>query len=138
MRQVVGTLLDPDRDRAPQPSLSQLDRLLAQTGSAEVHLHVTGAPIVLPAGVELSAYRIIEHLIRAYGDESRPRLDLEVDFTAESLTLSIRGPLPPDSNTQDALASARARIDVLQGSLTTAQVRGGWEARVNIPLDSGD
>ncbi len=138
MRRVVGTLLDPDRDWEPQPSLSQLDRLLTETGSADVHLHVTGAPTVLPAGVELSAYRIVEHLVRAYGDSLRASIDVHVDFAAEALTLSVRGPRPPDTEAQAALASARARVAVLRGSLTTARLPDGWEATVSIPLDSGE
>jgi signal transduction histidine kinase len=62
MRQVVGTLLEPDAVQ-PQPSLSQLDRLLKRAGSADIHLHVSGQPRPLPAGIELSAYRTLEHLL---------------------------------------------------------------------------
>lgn len=137
MRRVVGTLLDPDPQWEPQPSLSQLDRLLSQTDPADVHLHVTGVPTLLPAGVELSAYRIIERLVRVFGDESRPRVDVDVDFAAEALTLSVRGPCPPDTEVHAALAAARARVAVLRGSLTTAHLQDRWEATVRIPLDPG-
>ncbi len=138
MRRVVGTLLDRDPNPTePQPSLSQLDRLIGRSGSSDIRLHVTGSPTVLPSGVELSAYRTLEHLVDAYGDVAGRRIDIEVDFASEALSLTVRGPAPAPVDIQSALASARARVDVLQGSLLSHLPGDQWETNVRLPLQNG-
>lgn len=132
MRQVVGTLLDPDPVE-PQPSLSQLDRLLKRAGSADVHLHVSSQPRPLPAGVELTVYRTLEHLLDAYADVPGLRVDVDVDFAAEALSLTVRGPVPDAVDLQAALAAAQARIAVHHGSLTSDCLAGQWEATARLP-----
>jgi signal transduction histidine kinase len=132
MRQVVGTLLEPDAIE-PQPSLSQLDGLLQRSGTADIHLHVSGQPRPLPAGVELSAYRTLEHLLDAFADEPTSRIDVDVDFTAETLELTIRGPAPGTVDVQAALAAAEARISLHHGSLTSDCLAGRWEATARLP-----
>ena len=104
MRRVVGTLLDPEPPAvSPQPSLSQLDALLARAGTADVHLHVSGTPKELPSGLELSAYRTLEHLLDAYREDPGQRIDIDVDFAAEALTARTRGPVPAAVDRQAAL-----------------------------------
>jgi signal transduction histidine kinase len=138
MRRVVGTLLEGDpRPMAPQPSLSQLDPLVARAGSGDVHLHVTGVPKVLPGVVELSAYRTLEYLLDAYGDLPGQRIDIEVDYAAEALSLTVRGPVPASVAIESALASIRARVDVHQGALSTSFPEAQWETNVRLPLESG-
>lgn len=138
MRRVVGTLLEGDPPpMAPQPSLSQLDPLVARAGSADVHLHVTGVPKALPNVVELSAYRTLEYLLDAYGDLPGQRIDIEVDYAAEALSLTVRGPVPASVDIESALASIRARVDVHQGALSTSFPEDQWETNVRLPLESG-
>jgi hypothetical protein len=135
MRRVVGTLLERDQPVEPQPSLSQLDRLVERAGLADVHLHISGSTKVLPSVVELSAYRTLEHLLDAYGDVPGQRIDIEVDFASEALSLTVRGPAPATADIQTALASARARVDVHQGSLLSSFPGGQWETNVRLPLE---
>ena len=138
MRRVVGTLLDPEPPAvSPQPSLSQLDALLAKTGNADVHLHVTGAPKTLPSGLELSAYRTLEHLLRAYREDPGQRIDIEVDFATEALSMRTTGPVPPAVDRNAALASARARVELHRGSISSACLGDRWETSVNLPLRDG-
>jgi hypothetical protein len=138
MRRVVGTLLQPDAPpSAPQPSLSQLDALLARAGSSDVRLHVTGAPTTLPSGLELSAYRTLEHLLDAFGPTPAQRIDIDVDFATEALSLRVSGPAPPEVDRQAALASVRARIDLHHGWLSTSCPGEEWETRVTLPLPDG-
>ena len=133
LRHVVGTLLEPDPIE-PQPSLAQLDRLLERAGPADIHLHVTGQPRVLPAGVELSVYRTLEHLLDAYADVAGSRIDVEVDFATEALGLTVRGPAPETVGLQAALAAAQARIDLHHGSLSSDCLAGRWEATAWMPV----
>ena len=70
MRAMVGVLRDDASDApiAAQPALTQLDALLVRAKGAGARLTVEGNPRVLPAGVELSAYRVVEHLLDALED----------------------------------------------------------------------
>jgi signal transduction histidine kinase len=133
MRDVVGNLLETGPIE-PQPSLSQLDRLLARSGSADIHLHVGGKPRSLPAGVELSAYRTLEHLLDAYADVPGSRIDVEVDFATEALAMTVRGPTPNSVELQTALAAAEARVSAHHGSLTSDCLAGQWEATARLPF----
>lgn len=66
MRGLVGVIRHAEANGAaiaPQPTLTSLDALLVRAKGADAHLTVAGSPRVLPAGVELSAYRIVEHLL---------------------------------------------------------------------------
>lgn len=138
MRRVVGTLLDPEPSAvSPQPSLGQLDVLLAKAGTADVHLHVTGTPKTLPSGLELSAYRTLEHLLDAYREDPGQRIDIEVDFATEALSMRTKGPVPPAADRNAALASARARVELHRGSISSACLSGRWETSVNLPLQDG-
>jgi hypothetical protein len=138
MRRVVGTLLDPEPPAvSPQPSLSQLDALLAGAGNADIHLHVTGVPKALPSGLELSAYRTLEHLVDAYREDPGQRIDIDVDFAAEALSMRTRGPIPQPVDRDAALASARARVELHRGSISSACRGDRWETSVNLPLPDG-
>jgi signal transduction histidine kinase len=64
LRRLLGVLRqedEPQGDLAPVPGLADLDGLLAEVGKAglAVRLQVEGTPAPLPAGVDLSAYRIV-------------------------------------------------------------------------------
>jgi hypothetical protein len=132
MRRVVGTLLE-NLPPEPQPSLSQLDGLLERAGAADVRLHVSGRPRVLPAGIEASAYRTVESLLEAFGTNAGQRIDVNVDFAAESLIITVDG-APEPAVVQSALASVRARVDALKGSMTSTGPDSRCVATVTLPL----
>ena len=52
-----------------------------------------GSPRLLPAGLELSAYRIVEHLLAALQDEPAARIDVLVRFCPDALELDVAGPV---------------------------------------------
>jgi hypothetical protein len=133
MRRVVGTLLE-NLPPEPQPSLSQLDGLLEQAGPADVRLHVRGQPRVLPPGIEGSAYRALESLLAAFGTNAGQRIDVNVDFAAEALILTVHGAAQEPAAIESALASVRARVDLHQGSMTSGSPDGRWMASVTLPL----
>src|SRR5207245_11534442 len=64
MRRMVGVLRRPEEAPAlaPQPSLEQLDKLVEQARDAglPVELRVEGDAGQLPAGVDLTAYRLVQ------------------------------------------------------------------------------
>ena len=85
---------------------------------------------MLPAGVELSAYRIVEHLLGALDDA--PDVDVRVRFGDDALELAVSG--PARRRAKAAIERARERVQLQRGTLE-ATVRGGRaEAVVSLPL----
>jgi signal transduction histidine kinase len=68
LRRLLGVLRqadEPQGELAPVPGLGDLDGLLAEVAKAglAVRLRVEGRPAPLPAGVDLSAYRIVQEAL---------------------------------------------------------------------------
>jgi signal transduction histidine kinase len=133
MREVVGTLRQ-ERLTAPQPVLAQLGSLLESATSADARLRVEGSPRLLPAGLELSAYRIVEHLLAALQDEPGARIDVLVRFCPDTLELDVAGPVGHHADPVTAFAVARERVALLGGSLRIDTRPGRWAALVRLPL----
>jgi signal transduction histidine kinase len=132
MRAVVGALRNESSDvpTVPQPALTQIDALLVRAKGAGARLTVEGSPRVLPAGVELSAYRVVEHLLAALDDG--PDVDLCVRFKDDALELSISGPARRGSKT--AIEQARERVQLQRGTLETTTRAGRSETLVSLPV----
>jgi signal transduction histidine kinase len=133
MREVVGTLRQ-ERLTAPQPVLAQLGSLLESATTSDARLRVEGSPRVLPAGLELSAYRIVEHLLAALQDEPGARIDVLVRFCPDTLELDVAGPVGHHADPVTAFAVARERVALLGGSLRIDTHQGRWAALVRLPL----
>jgi hypothetical protein len=132
MRALVGVLRDDSTSAptAPQPTLTHLQALLVRAKGGDAHLTVEGNPRVLPPAVELSAYRIAEHLLAALDDA--PDVEVRVRFTDDALELAVSGPARRRAKASIERARERARLQ--QGTLD-ATVRGGRaEAAVSLPL----
>ena len=74
--------------------------------AGDARLTVEGNPRVLPAGVELSAYRIVEHLLDAL--EDAPGVEVRVRFGDDALELAVSG--PARRRGQAAIERARERV----------------------------
>lgn len=127
MRGLIGVLRGEDLALAPAPSVASLDGLLAQRGLPA--LLVQGTPRSLPTSVELSAYRIAEHLLDVLGDAGT---QVGVTFADDVLELSVVGPVESGSELRAALLRARERARLHQGELESKVSRG--RARVNALL----
>jgi signal transduction histidine kinase len=134
MRSVVGLLRDGDAAATePQPTLAHLDALLLHEKGTEARLTVTGEPRVLPAGLELSAYRVIEHLLSATGDA--PGVQVNVDFGADALAVTVSGPARSSRRRAEAaLDRARERLALHHGSLDSETVGGRTRATAALPV----
>ena len=133
MREVVGALREEGLTR-PQPVLAQLGSLLETATSADARLRVEGSPRALPAGVELSAYRIVEHLLTVLQDEPQARIDVLLRFGADALELNVTGPAGQPPDPAAALAAARERVALLGGTLQLETAAGRCAALVRLPL----
>ncbi|SDN52135.1 hypothetical protein SAMN05660199_00189 [Klenkia soli] len=132
MRELVGRLRGGDVALAPAPSVAHLDALLAQHGSSR--LQVGGDPRVLPASVELSAYRIVEHLVPVLADGPGAPVGVAVTFTYTALEILVAGSVPRGSDLRTAVARARERAVLHAGSLDLKVTRGRARVLAHLPV----
>ena len=143
MRRLVGMLrTDGDDPLAPQPGLRDLETLVTQVREAglPVDLRVEGERRDLPAGIELSAYRIVqEALTNALKHAGEARALVHVRFGADSLELEIAddgaGGGAPALRGGHGLVGMRERV-ALYGGRFDAGLRpsGGFAVRVLLPI----
>ena len=115
---------EPGGPAAPQPGLSGLDELvepLRGVGLA-VALRREGAVHPLPAGVDLSAYRIVqEALTNTLRHGRATRAEVTVRYGADSVELDVR---------DDGLAQSGRRRELGRGAWSgCASGRRCWAAR---------
>jgi len=96
LREVLSTLQERPPSEPPssepQPTLARMSELLARATTADARLTVDGSPRTLPAGLELSGYRIVEHLLLALEDAPEAAVDVRLSFTPDALELHVSGP----------------------------------------------
>jgi hypothetical protein len=134
MREIVGLLRGGDVALAPAPTVAHLDALLARHTRADSRLTVAGDPRSLPATVELSAYRIVEHLMDILADQPDSRIEVGVRFDADALEIRVSGPVDRSADIKAAVARARERAKFLGGSLDVRVSRGHANAVAQLPL----
>ena len=88
---------------APQPGLDALPELLdeGRHGGHEIRLEVEGEPVRLPAGLDLTAYRIVQEGL-TNARKHAPDADVSVSVCAspgDGLTVEIRNPSPARATT---------------------------------------
>jgi signal transduction histidine kinase len=143
MRRMVGVLRRPEEAPAlaPQPSLEQLDRLVEQAREAglPVELRVEGAPVQLPAGVDLTAYRLVqEGLTNALKHARAEHAEVLVRYSDGhvELTISDDGPGGGDGDKGGhGLVGMRERVSVYGGELEAGpRPEGGFRLRAKLPI----
>ena len=143
MRRLLGILRSDDdaSGTAPQPGLGQLDQLVERAG-VPVTLEIDGEPRPLAAGVDISAYRIVqEALTNVHKHAAAAPTTIRVTWGDEQLELSIRdhgpGPAPASGSGPGeghGLVGMRERVQLLGGELHTgAAPGGGFEVRAVLP-----
>ncbi|MEY2515968.1 MAG: hypothetical protein QOJ89_3326 [bacterium] len=132
MRAIVGVLRDGDGDAptAPQPTLTHLEAMLLRSRGAGAALTIEGSPRALPAGVELSAYRIVEHLLAALDDA--PGVEVRIRFVDEAIELTVSGSARRGSSA--AIERARQRARLHRGTVVTSVDDGRARAVALLPL----
>ncbi|SDP41469.1 Signal transduction histidine kinase [Pedococcus dokdonensis] len=134
MRELLGLLRGEEGALAPAPTVAHLDTLLARHTGAGTRLTVTGDPRSLTAAVELSAYRIVEHLVNVLADQPDSRIDVSMRFDEEALEIRVNGPVRRSADLKNAVARARERAKVLGGSLDVKVSRGYATAVAQLPV----
>src|SRR5262249_30641839 len=118
MRRLLG-VLRAEAELAPQPGLADLDALLAQV-PLRVTLEVSGAPVALGSGAELTVYRLVQealtNTLKHAGAEARATVRLR--YEAAGIDVEI---------VDDGVGHARVSADGqgLSGMRERAAVYGG-------------
>lgn len=145
MRRLLGMMRSDDSELAlaPQPSLIYLPDLCEQVRAAglPVVLEVIGAPVPLPPGVDVSAYRIVqEALTNALKHAGPATARVRVTYRDDDLDVEIadngRGAMTaPTTGAGHGLVGMRERVSVYGGELQTGnRDSGGYAVRVRLPL----
>jgi signal transduction histidine kinase len=153
LRRLLGVLRDSDgaRSSAPAPGLVDLPRLVDEVRAAgvPVNLRVEGAPDCVHAGVELSAYRVVQealtNVIKHAGTPTR--VDVTVRYLPGSLAVEViddgrglaaRSPGDgPADGSGNGLVGMRERVELWGGELSAGPATGGG-FRVRALLPYGD
>ncbi|MDQ4055582.1 MAG: sensor histidine kinase, partial [Actinomycetota bacterium] len=146
LRRLLGLLTETGDDAdstAPQPGLDQLpdlvDRVRA-TGLA-VDLAVEGDVRPLPAGLELTGYRIVQEAItNVLKHAGATTVDVRVRYQPDSLDIDVRdhgrGSASAATNGGHGLVGMRERVGLYGGSVTAGpRPEGGFSVRARIPVD---
>jgi len=128
---------------APQPGLADLPGLLAQSQEAGVlvTLAIAGAPVGLPAGVDLAAYRIVQEGLTNVRKHAAPcTASVLIAYADGHITLEIRNTGPEAArrragqNGGHGLVGMRERVAVYGGTLEAAPEKtGGFLVRAVLP-----
>ncbi|MEV6395712.1 histidine kinase [Streptomyces sp. NPDC051907] len=147
LRRLLGVLREdsPTAELAPQPSLSDLDALVegVDTAGLPVRMTVEGRPDSVPAGMQLTVYRVVQEALTntlkhggraatatvalAYGDEG---------VTATITDTGAGGGEGAHPAEGRGITGMRERTSLYEGTLETGPLpapTGGWRVHMRLP-----
>jgi signal transduction histidine kinase len=139
LRRLLGVLRKEDEELAlaPQPSLAHVGGLAQRAAAAglPVELTIAGEARPLPAGVDLTAYRVVQEAIgRARDGGGAGRAEVTVTYGADDVAVDIRDDGRADGR---ALLGMRERVAVYGGELASAALDGGgWRVSARLPAEA--
>jgi signal transduction histidine kinase len=145
MHRMLGVLrLQDEPEREPQPGVRDLERLIARTREAglDARLKIHGDQRELPAGVDLSAYRIVQEALTNVIRHARAQhaeVSLEYGADAVEVTVLDDGSGPAGTGTNGSagghgLVGMRERVTLFGGRLHAGAGDGGRGYRVQATL----
>ena len=149
LRRLLGVLRqehEPQGDLAPVPGLADLDSLLAEVTKAglAVKLRVNGTRPPLPAGVDLSAYRIVQEALTNVVKHAGPaRAQVVVGYRDQDVTVEVtddgRGAVASAGDGRagsgHGLIGMRERVAAFGGDLEVGpRPGGGFRVAARLPL----
>src|SRR3954462_268126 len=153
MRRLLGVLRKEGEGtiRTPQPGTQTLDMLVnrAQEAGLDVRVAIEGSRKTLPAGVDVSVFRIIQEALTNSMKHAGPtRADVLLTYSDESVeveivdTGAVNGFQPPSADPetpQHGLLGMKERASLYGGEIVTGPCedgRDGYRVWARIPLTS--
>lgn len=143
MRRLVGVLRQDDptaTDYLPQPGLRQLSELVKGSG-LPVELRITGTPIELPEGEQLTIYRIVQEALTNALKHGGPRVraTVQLDYTDQELLVRItddgRGAAALPGLGGHGLIGMRERVGMYGGAVHAGpSPGGGFQVQARLPV----
>jgi signal transduction histidine kinase len=144
LRRLLGILRSGDEQLAigPQPGLGSLRSLVEQVRASglPVELRIEGDPVHLPAGTDLSAYRIVqEALTNVVKHAGNAAAEVVIRYEARALELDIVDDgrtRPTNANgSGHGLIGMRERVALYGGTLDAGRRDGGgYAVRARLPF----
>ncbi|MDF5751612.1 sensor histidine kinase [Spongiactinospora sp. TRM90649] len=162
MRRLLGVLReetadtgDTGDDLVPQPGMAQVAGLVEQVREAGLaaRLEVEGRAVALPAGVDLSAYRIVQEALTNAVKHAGPSVDrarvpvrVRIAYGDAHLSIEVRdhgrgsppggdGPREAAPGSGHGLAGMRERVHLFGGELTAGPAPdGGFAVLARLPI----
>jgi signal transduction histidine kinase len=131
---------DPEDRKAPQRTLADLDRLVADTRATglPIAVEVAGAVGGLPAVLSREGYRIVqEGLTNAARHGGRERVTLRVAVPGRHLEIDLVNPVRGATGRRRrgrGLDGMRERVTLLGGRMTAGPDGGDWRVSVRLPV----
>jgi len=133
-----------ENDLGPQPGLRDVPRLLEGLSSAglPVELRVSGDPQQLPAGVDLSAYRVVQEALTnvlRHSHDAHARLLLSYHCDEIGIEVTDDGqPTPSNRSRGFGLLGMKERVALFGGRIETGpRPDGGFKVNVHLPTRGG-
>jgi signal transduction histidine kinase len=144
IRSLLGVLRREDEEiaLAPQPSLAHAQSLVrrVRTAGLPVSLEVEGEPRPLPAGVDLTAYRVIQE---ALGEAMDPggagSATVRIAYSPADVELEVSD--DGRASSERSLLGIRERVSVYGGELRTLRAggaHGGHVVRARMPAGGAE
>jgi signal transduction histidine kinase len=149
LRRLLGVLRqedEPQGDLAPVPGLADLEGLLAELAKVglAVKLQVNGTRPPLPAGVDLSAYRIVQEALTNVVKHAGPaHAQVTIGYRDQDVTVEViddgRGVTAPTGDGRarvgHGLIGMRERVQAFGGDLEAGPCPGGgFRVAARLPL----
>jgi len=143
MRRLLG-IMRTDADRpalAPQPGIGTLPELVEQLrlSGLPVELTVEGTPVKLPAGVDLSAYRIVqEALTNTLKHAGQAQAWVAVRYAGDDVEIEVGNDGSSENGNDGAgqgLVGMRERVALCGGQLESGpRPGGGFQISARLPV----
>ena len=142
IRALLGVLRREDEELAlaPQPSLAHLADLAARVRAAglPVELDLGGEHRPLPAGVDLTAYRVVqEALAGALQAPGARTAAVRLRYSADQLGVDVTDVGNAGPGSERVLLGMHERVALYGGELVAEAVPGsGYAVRARLPLEN--
>jgi signal transduction histidine kinase len=141
MRRLLGVVRE-DPQLAPQPGIAALPALVDQVRAAgtPVRFSIEGEPVPLPAGVDLSAYRVVQEALTNTLKHAGPgaRATVRLGFAPDRLDIEVHDDgvgTPSTVDTGNGLRGIAERVGMLHGRLTVGPgPDGGFRITASLPV----